>query len=154
MEKSKTILFQCILQIRCTKKECEPKPAEKSGHKIVEKQSADGCCTEYESVPDDCVTTDCPYQAPRCRHYEDVVSYAMDKCCFTYECKCNPAKCPQLGSPPCPQGKSHVQLSWKLPLTACFTRRLLIGMLNMYVIYLGKYPAECFLLMRSVRTSF
>ena len=43
-----------------------------------------------------------------CNQFEDLVSYSIDECCSTYECKCNPSLCPELGELPCPTGSSRV----------------------------------------------
>ena len=92
-------------------KECSSTPPkEKKGYKIVEKKSADGCCVTYTQVPVDCKTTECPYQVPSCSHYEDLVAYSIDKCCSTYECKCNPSLCPEYADLPCPIGSKRVVL--------------------------------------------
>ena len=97
---------------RCVPRECaEDRPEEKEGYKIVESTTPDGCCKVYRSVPSDCDVSSCPYQAPSCNYYEDLVAYSMDKCCSTYECKCNPAHCPDLGKLPCPTGSKRVVLN-------------------------------------------
>jgi len=96
---------------RCTVKECSNKrPKEKKGYKIVEKMSVDDCCKTFTQIPTDCKTSKCPYQVPSCGPFEDLVSYSIDKCCSTYECKCNPSLCPEYADLPCPIGSKRVVL--------------------------------------------
>jgi len=102
-----SLIVSC--NFRCESKVCDQKPEEKSGFKIVE-DSSDGCCVVYRSVPVDCDVTECPYLAPTCKNFEELISYSIDECCFTYECKCNPSFCPTFGDPKCPDGSVRVVL--------------------------------------------
>ena len=47
---------------------------------------------------------------PLCSQFEDLVTYSIDKCCSTYECKCNPSLCPVYADLPCPTGSRRVVL--------------------------------------------
>ena len=94
-------------QVRCTKKECDPYPTCPEGHYVVE-EKADNCCMTYRIVKDDCDISLCMHKAPKCSFYETLHTYAIDDCCATYECVCNPASCPDLGDPACPDGSVRV----------------------------------------------
>lgn len=90
-------------------KQCtEKRPNEKHGFKIIETSTNDGCCKSYSYVPFDCDTSKCQFQPPSCSFCEDLVTYSIDECCSTYECKCNPSLCPELGDLPCPTGSVRV----------------------------------------------
>lgn len=45
---------------------------------------------------------------PKCSYCEDTVEYKVNDCCVSYECKCNPSKCFEMASPPCPIGSTRV----------------------------------------------
>ena len=92
----------------CTERECLQTPEIKSGHKLV--QDGNGkCCKNYRSVPETCdIENNCEKTNPNCEYFEDVVQYSLDECCVTYECKCNPSKCLQLGNPKCPIGSKRI----------------------------------------------
>ena len=94
-------------QVRCTKKVCDPYPTCPEGHYIVE-EKADDCCMTYRIVKDDCDVNLCMHKAPKCSFYETLHTYATDDCCATYECVCDPASCPDLGDPACPDGSIRV----------------------------------------------
>ena len=70
----------------------------------------DGCCITYKQISIDCDASKCQFQTPSCRYCEDLVSYPIDECCATYECKCNPSLCPELGNLPCPIGCVRIVL--------------------------------------------
>ena len=88
---------------KCTSKPCDPYPTAPEGHVVVE-EKADDCCYSYRIVKETCDMSTCVEYAPVCHHYEDLVTYKVDECCATYECTCNPSKCPRLENPPCPKG--------------------------------------------------
>ena len=88
--------------------ECPEVPIIEPGFKLVQ-ESSDKCCEVYRSVPETCeVENDCDSTYPTCSYCEDVIQYPIDDCCVTFECKCNPAKCMQMGTPPCPMGSARV----------------------------------------------
>ena len=98
-------LCTCIgkSSVNCAPKVCDPYPTAPEGHVVVE-EKADDCCYSYRIVKDTCDMSKCTEYAPVCNHFEDLVTYKVDDCCATYECACNPSKCPTLSNAPCPAG--------------------------------------------------
>ncbi|XP_078495661.1 uncharacterized protein LOC445660 [Ciona intestinalis] len=93
--------------VRCETRNCDPYPVAPEGFVIVE-EKADECCYNYRVVAAECEVLNCPYKATICEYYEDLVTYPIDECCCTYECKCNTAKCSKLGNPTCPHGTERM----------------------------------------------
>lgn len=65
-------------------------------------EKADDCCYIHRVIKSDCEPEHCQYSAPVCEYFEDLNHVPQDSCCSTYECSCNPTKCPAFGDAPCP----------------------------------------------------
>ena len=109
--------------IDCKPKTCDSYPMAPEGYVVVEEKE-DDCCYVYRTVPENCDVTSCAESPMICNHYEDLVTYAIDACCATYECTCNKAKCPALGNPLCRDGSERVVLEdgTCCPVAKCITR--------------------------------
>ena len=81
---------------------CDPYPTAPEGYIVIEEKAND-CCYKYRIVEKECNVTNCPYSATICKSYESLITYPIDECCSTYECKCNATKCPEIGTPTCPR---------------------------------------------------
>lgn len=94
--------------IQCKAEACDDVPTVPEGNKLVTEPSFDGCCNSYRVVPKECDTSTCQFEVPSCKQCESVVAYSLDKCCATYECRCNKNMCAQLQHVPCPTGFERI----------------------------------------------
>lgn len=97
-----------------------------SSDEMLVKDSSDGCCDYYRAVPKSCVDKTCPDElVPTCNYCEDLVSYKMDECCSTFECKCNLNKCVALDVVSCPIGSERVVVDTEscCPIGKCVRRK-------------------------------
>ena len=82
---------------------CQEYPENKEGYKVIEEKASE-CCFSYRLVPSECQIEKCSIKPTTCEFYEDLISFPIDECCSTYECKCNKEKCVNVGKLSCPYG--------------------------------------------------
>ncbi|XP_077966609.1 von Willebrand factor-like [Styela clava] len=101
-------LCTCISSnnVRFHSRKCSDYPSVPFGLKVVAEKS-DDCCFSYRIVSSDC-NLKCSFSPPICEFYEDLLTYPIDSCCASYECACNPTKCPLLDVLDCPHGMKKV----------------------------------------------
>ncbi len=98
-----------IEKVECKSQTCDPKPVAESGKKVV--TEAGTCCDSYRVVDEKCETDKCQMQVPTCQPCEKLVSFKLDECCATYECRCNKHMCAEPHQDiDCPAGFSRVVL--------------------------------------------